>query len=110
EVVPDIIRDACPGLPDTQVGQAAEYASGFPQIAVLLGRSWQRDPDSGGALGDRPMTLRLLFGRAAPDEDALRIARACALFSFVGVTGDVQGQVEYVASELCGTTVRRVFE
>lgn len=96
-VVKDIIGDACPGISEEVIERAAEFSEGFPQIGVLLGQSWQKDPEQGGALNDNELIKRLLFGRSRSDSEVEAIARLCSLFDAFGVEGQVSGQLDFIA-------------
>lgn len=96
-VVRDIIEDACPGIANEVVDRAAEFSEGFPQIAVLLGQSWQSDRERGGALNDNELVERLLFGRSNPDTEVEDIARLCSLFTDFGVRDQVSGHLHFIA-------------
>ena len=107
-VVKDIIEDACPGISEEVIERAAEFSEGFPQIGVLLGQSWQRDPEQGGALNDNELIKRLLFGRSRSDSEVEAIARLCSLFDAFGVEGQVSGQLDFIADRV-GVEPRDVY-
>ena len=96
-VVRDIIEETCPGIANDVVDRAAEFSEGFPQIAVLLGQSWQSDRERGGALNDNELVERLLFGRSDPDPEVEAVARLCSLFTSFGVSDEVSGHLEFIA-------------
>ena len=82
----NIIKDVSPKLTDQIVERAVEFAEGFPQIAVMLGQSWKKDPESGGVIND-PEMIRRLLGKTADDPNELRIAQSCSMFRAFGVSG-----------------------
>lgn len=104
EVVPKILS-AVPGLKE-RIGEAgitkvAEFAQGFPQIAILTAEAGQAlDLDAlnrEGTIADR-----LLWGRGQEDPVAKRTLCCLALFKSVGKGQKHQKQIEFLREQLCG--------
>ena len=100
DVVPKILKSALPNLEESDVSHIAEFAQGFPLIAILTaqaGRALDYNALNEGKLADR-----LLWGREAPVQEAREIIRCLALFSVVGVSGGVANQLKFLLAEFFG--------
>jgi hypothetical protein len=102
DIVPKILKSVpeLAHLQDNEVERVSQFAQGFPQIAILTARAGRalnfNDLNSQNNIADR-----LLWGRGAPDPQAREYIRCLALFAFVGETGNVKHQLDFVRSDLC---------
>ena len=102
DVVPKILR-AVPelaGLDDAEISRIADFAQGFPQMAILTAQA-------GGAVDYNTLNYegrladRLLWGREAPNDEARNLIRCLSLFAAVGVSGRPGNQLTFIRAELC---------
>lgn len=105
DVVPRILREmpAARDMSESQINYIANFAQGFPQIATLM-------LEVGDALDlerldTKGLARRIIWGRSAPNETALRALRAMSIFSHVGFEGDKKRQKTCVRERLCGPPV-----
>ncbi len=100
----DSIKTMLEALFAKQVGQLeriAQFAGGFPQMAVLISQARiANDPDV-GRLNDDDL-LNKLLGDITPAEKS--ILRACSLFDTFGFDGDVQDHYKFIANNILNST------
>ncbi|MDB6095565.1 MAG: hypothetical protein JWM32_3127 [Verrucomicrobia bacterium] len=101
DIVEKILRGvtAFQTLTDAEVRAIAAFSEGFPIIAVWMAQ--QKAAPSLDQLNEGKFVEKLLWGRKPPDKPALAILEALAVFSHVGVAGDVAGQVSFVREKIC---------
>lgn len=105
---------------ESDLQRAERFAQGYPEIARLILEAWEAGRGVGDALTDDVLIGRLLFGRSAHDDDARRVLSGLALFSHFGYKtdparmrrrdDDPARQFEYIAENVCGSTVEKVYE
>jgi len=98
KVVIDIIRQVAHGVGDGDVSRLAEFAQGFPQIAVLIARAWPFDTYDISTLTDDELIKKMVFGRSAPDQKLFSLTQALSLFDTVGVEAEAIEELRFVAS------------
>ena len=103
DVVPKMLRDlpAARRLTDTQLNHIASFASGFPQIAALMAEAG--DTLDLAQLDQKGIAQRILWGRGARNDGALKAICALSLFTHVGFDGEVDGQKTFVREHVCAT-------
>ncbi len=102
EVIEGIVREGFPELPAQDVSRVREFASGFPQMAVLIANARVAGAGNLGELSDDDLVDRLLNAGGDLTQTEMRWLEACSLFEFVGVEEDVEGDATYVAERVCG--------
>lgn len=106
EVIEGIVREGFPELPAQDVSRVREFASGFPQMAVLIANARVAGAGNLGELSDDDLVERLLNAGGDLAQTELRWLEACSLFEFVGVEEDVEGDATYVAERVGGGLAR----
>lgn len=80
----------------------AEFAQGFPQMAVLLAGARLSNADNLGELDDDHIVEKLLWGRTGEvNEEHLKILQVCALFDWFGVENQRESDLTYI-SQMAG--------
>lgn len=111
QMTPEIMRDvvpkilaAVPGLKQT-LGEAgiqrvAEFAHGFPQIAILTAKAGHAlDLQTLNQQGE--LANRLLWGWGEEDSDAKEVIRCLSPFAEIGCSGNYAAQLEFIRGDLC---------
>jgi hypothetical protein len=76
----------------------AEFAQGFPQMAVLLARARLNNADNLGELDDDHIVEKLLWGRnRVINEKHLKVLQVCALFDWFGVENQRESDLSYIS-------------
>jgi hypothetical protein len=101
EVIKGIVEQTCPGLLDADVSRVVDFAQGFPQVAVLLGRARLQGAQDLGALSDSDLADRMVSGRRGASDTARNVLRVCAMFDVLGIEGRVKEQMEFAATHVC---------
>ncbi|WP_211299148.1 hypothetical protein, partial [Methylovulum psychrotolerans] len=84
-------------IPD--LNRIAEFAQGFPQMAVLIAEARLNDDTDIGRLTDDDIAKRLLWGKAQQQNSIdEKILKSCALFDRFGVDKDVSNELEFIAT------------
>lgn len=101
-VIEGIVRQTHAHLNDNALRRICEYASGFPQVAVLLADSaiGEGEINPNIDLGS-DFTQRLLFGRNNEDERTLQLMQAMSVFDYVGFGPEVRDQFAFVVANVC---------
>src|SRR5205814_6452068 len=103
DVVPKILKSVqeLKHLDESEINRIADFAQGFPQIAILTAQAGRavdyKTLNYEGRLADR-----LLWGRGDPVPEARNVIRCISLFSAVGVSGGHENQLQFILQELCG--------
>ncbi len=80
----------------SDLDRVAQFAQGFPQMAVLIADArLSRDPEV-GKLTDDVLAKKLLGENSAIE---LSILRGCSLFDNFGISGNVSNHYEYIANK-----------
>ena len=107
DLVEAIARNAAPDLRAGELDLIKRTADGFPGMAVLAARARAEGGDALLVLED--VIDRVLWGRAAPDEVALRSIRAASLFSVLGCTEQVADELRFIAERVARMPVDDVY-
>jgi hypothetical protein len=110
QVIKEILKQAYPGLPDPDIDRIAEFAQGFPLMAVLLADARLNNEDNIGSLNNDVLVDKLLWGRGQKDPEAQRVITACALFEQLGFEGERAEQRSFVAERICEVSPERFYE
>jgi len=110
KVICGMLSQAYPGMPEVQVHRIAEFADGFPRMAVLLASAQLATARSAASLVDDELLKRLLWGRETLEEEDIRVLRACAMCERLGFEGNAAAERCFLASEVCGVTETRFYE
>ncbi|NOR46801.1 MAG: hypothetical protein GQ533_01965 [Methanosarcinaceae archaeon] len=102
DVIKGIIKQSYPGLQDADIIRIAEFAEGFPKIAVMLAKARLNEVVDMGNLNDDTLMKKLLWGRKLPDEVAHEVISTCSLFTHLGFSDDMIHQIDFVAENICG--------
>ena len=102
DVVPKILKTIpeLSHLDDGQIDRVSHFAQGFPQIAILTAKAG-RAMTMADLNSDNHLAERLLWGRQGPDQQALEFIKCLSLFSYVGYSGAVKHQLEFLLASLC---------
>jgi len=100
----EIIKKAAPGLPSNFIRRLADFADGYPRIAVLLAETYVAKPDSSEELlriSDDALMNRLVGGRTDVTSEYFgktkKVLTGLSLFSKVGFEGDFSIESQWVA-------------
>ncbi len=104
EVVPRILASV-PGLKES-IGEAgihrvADFAQGFPQIAILIAEAGQA-LDIGTLNNQGRIAHRLLWGRETADPNAEKVIRCLAAFTEIGCDGRYHAQLKFLLDTFLG--------
>jgi len=102
-VVPEILKQAYPGLSEAIIGRIDEFSQHFPKIAVILAEGVKQGIENVGYLSDRDIVKKLLWGRGAEDKDKILIMQACSLFKafkLLDNDSDLTEQAKFVGEEI----------
>ena len=102
DVVKNLLKHSYPDLRQGDLERIAQFAQGFPQMAVLLAKARKQGDSNLGALNDEDLLEKLLWGRDAHDERARKVIESCAVFDTMGLTGEPSSERNFVANEICG--------
>lgn len=95
-------------LPD--LDRIADFAQGFPQMAVLLAEARLSDDPRIGELTEDDLAKKLLWSHDEnEDRDYLKIMQACSLFDFFGVEAEYEEQLIFI-SQTAGVDIDKTFE
>jgi hypothetical protein len=100
-VIKGILGQACPQLSDSDVSRVIDFAQGFPQVAVLIGRARLQNAPDLGSLTDSDLVDKMLGGRRGAGDQAREVVRACAMFDVLGIEGAFKAQMQFAAEHLC---------
>ena len=98
KVVIDIIRQVAHSVSDSDANRLAQFAQGFPQIAVLIARAWPFDTYDISSLTGDDLIKKMVFGRDAPNPELFSVTQALSLYDTVGVEEEAMGELRFVAS------------
>lgn len=107
DLVEVVARNAAPDLRAGELDLIKRIADGFPKMAVLAAHARAEGGDALLALED--IIDRVLWGRAAPDEAALRAIRAVSLFSVFGCTEQVADDLRFIAERVARMPVEDLY-
>lgn len=107
DLVEAIARNAAPDLRTGELDLIKRTADGFPEMAVLAARA--RAEGGNALLVLEDVIDRVLWGRATPDEVALRAIRAASLFSVLGCTEQVADDLRFIAERVARMPVDEVY-
>lgn len=110
ELIKGILNQTCPTLSDADVSRVVDFAQGFPQVAVLLGRARLQGAQSLGALSDSDLADRMVSGRRGVSDTARDVLRVCSMFDVLGIEGSFKEQMEFAATHLCRIDHREFYE
>jgi hypothetical protein len=101
-LIQKILKQVYENFPTGELDRIAQYAQGFPQMAVLLAKARLNEDPEMGNLQDDILLEKLLWGRRLGNEQARQVIAACALFEHVGFTADREEEHLFVASHIAG--------
>ena len=105
--IEEMLRLEFPGLPSDVVSRLAEFADGFPRIAVLLAQSYLQNPgdqDEYIKIDDDDLMDRLIGGNIRPEFELFqtteKVLKGIALFDKIGydASADLDEEAKWVAS------------
>lgn len=95
-------------LPDLE--RVANFAQGFPQMAVLLAEARLNEDPRLGFLTEDELANKLLWKRDEVENiNYIKILQVCSLFDVFGIEKEVEYQLKYIAG-ISGINVDDVFE
>lgn len=110
DIIKEMLRDQYKELSERDIERIAEFAQGFPHMAVLLAKDRQIDKDTIGYLSDDDLLNKLLWGRKPKDSEALAAIRACAIFDYFGYQDDVSSQRNFIGEQIASLKQDRFYE
>ena len=91
------------------IDRIAEFAQGFPQMAVLLAEARLDDAPEMGSLTDDDIVRKMLWTGDPPDKENRKMLEAFALFDVVGVKGELEAEAIHIAKEIANVNVDDFF-
>ncbi len=107
DVVKKIIKQSYNNIPDDDINRIAEFAQGFPQMAVLISEARLNGEDTLGILNDTEIANKLLWGRDNPDDLKLEVIKACSIFENFGFFEDKVEERDYIAEIICDDRINK---
>jgi hypothetical protein len=98
KVVTDIIRQVGHGVSDADANRLAQFAQGFPQIAVLIAKAWPFNTYNVSSLTEKDLIEKMVFGRNAPNPEVFTVTQALALYDTVCIEQEPMEELRFVAS------------
>lgn len=96
-VIEGMIEQIAPDLPSEDQRRLIRFASGFPQLAYLLGQAWLRD-SSIAAASDHELFDRIIIGRKPSDAGLLKeTGMMLGAFRLLGIKDKLK-DIEHVSS------------
>jgi hypothetical protein len=99
-LIQKILKQVYETLPIGELDRIAQYAQGFPQMAVLLAKARFNEDREMGNLRDDILLEKLLWSRGPKNDQARQILSACALFEHVGFTAEREEEYLFVARHI----------
>lgn len=106
-VIKKIIEQSYNNIPEEDINRIAEFAQGFPQMAVLISEARLNGEDTLGTLNDSEIANKLLWGRDIEDRFKLEVIKACSIFENFGFYEDKSIERDYIADCICNDTINR---
>ncbi|WP_219834813.1 hypothetical protein [Paenibacillus sp. R14(2021)] len=100
-VIKGILEQAYQGLPKPDIDRIADFAQGFPQMAVLLAEARINFSSQLGSLQNDEILKKLLWGRNHEDPVAYKAITTCSLFEILGYSEDKAEQRIFAAEKIC---------
>lgn len=100
-VIKGILEQAYQGLPKPDIDRIADFAQGFPQMAVLLAEARINFSSQLGSLQNDEILKKLLWGRNSEDPVAYKVITTCSLFEILGYSDDMTEQRIFAAEKIC---------
>lgn len=110
EIIEGIIQNSYPEMDEGDLNRIVNFADGFPSIATLLAEARINDFETIGSIQDVTLIKKLLWGRDAVDDMALKVIEACAVFEHIGFADEKEFEMKYVAENICGITIDDFYE
>lgn len=88
----------------------AEFAQGFPQMAVLIADARLENDPNIGLLTNDVIAEKLLWGRSKPDKCDEIILKACALFDRFGVDEKPASELDFIATQIAEVSSKDFYE
>lgn len=83
---------------DVDVANLAKHSSGFPQMALMLAKSWLEGDPEAGALADDVIAEKLLWGNVIKkNDDHEKLLTCCSLFNWFGYAEAPKQDAEHIA-------------
>jgi hypothetical protein len=101
DVIKKIIKQSYKNIPEDDINRIADFAQGFPQMAVLISEARLNGEDTIGTLNDTEIANKLLWGRDNEDELKLEVIKSCAIFENFGFYDDRSIEKDYIAENIC---------
>lgn len=97
DVIRSILEHAHPNIAKADLDRIIRFSQGYPRIAVELGQAVLSGEGSIAELNDDVLLKKMVWGRGAPNDTALRVLRICSVFSSLGIEEEVEYQLEAAA-------------
>lgn len=104
QVIKKIIKQSY-NIADEEINRIAEFAQGFPQMAVLISEARLNGDETIGTLNDTEIANKLLWGRDREDELKLEVIKACSIFENFGFYDDKGIEMDYIAEKICDSRI-----
>lgn len=101
QVIKGILKQTYPELLEGDIDRIAQFAQGFPQMAVLLAKARLDGESTIGKLHDTILLNRLLWGREQRNERSHQVISTLSLFDHVGFEGKKSQEREFIARYIC---------
>ena len=96
-------------IPDLE--RIAEFAQGFPQMAVLIAQARLDNDPNLGSLTDDVIAEKLLWSNSNPQNDKdEKILKSCALFNTFGMDQEASSEYEFISSKISAVPISEFFD
>jgi hypothetical protein len=108
DIVPKLLRQTpvIKAMRDDQIRDIVQFCQGYPQIAKLIAEL--KGPLTYDQLQECNLAQKLVWGRTPPSVPATKVLKALSLFSHVGISGNVAGQLTFISQKICNLDERDV--
>lgn len=97
DLIPIMLAQLFPEIGESDIRRIQEFSQGFPLIAVILAKQYQRGSGNMGELSETEIVNKLL-GIESGNEDSRIILRTVSLFDFIGFYEDFESQRNFLAT------------
>lgn len=100
-LIKEMLKKVYESLPESELERIANFAQGFPRMAVMLANARLNEEPDMGSLRDPDFLWKLLWGRGSENQEARKVISACALFEHLGFVEDRAEEYLFVAEHIC---------
>lgn len=88
-------------LDSREIKRIANFADGFPQMAVLFAEASLSENGDLSNFLDEDVLKKLVWGRVEKDSEAFMVLKTCSIFLSLGMKEGSESEGKYVAEKIC---------